>query len=437
MRRKPKPGFMLVARREWRWLLRDRTALILIFGVPLFAFAVLTAVFSHPVIRELGIVIVDADRSEKLAGLRGGGGGVARAQHRRARQRSGRGRARNPLRRGHRRRLPACRFRARPEGRAPSASGRLLQSAVSHRRGYRLIGSERRPHRRCQARGRAHGAESVAHRLARRRDHRSGQSAAELRTVSPAHAAADGAACDHRALGRLCGGLGVRPPQHARMARLRGRQSDCGTRWQACSAVRNFLRHHAVGAAHLGGTARDLVQGRRAYDRSCGVVADRRLFGIGRAGAASGARPRDWPRSHRPRRLAGIRLCRRGLSHLRNECVLTSVGRDTAGALVHGGAARAGGARLTAFRIRTPVRGAGDACRALLAACGPPVALGRAERDPAPHPLPRRGRRCDATRGRRRLRCGVAAGAGDPRRFHPAGGYATGLRRLLPATLSQ
>ena len=34
------------------------------FGVPLFAFAVLTAVFSHPVIRELGMVIVDADRSE-------------------------------------------------------------------------------------------------------------------------------------------------------------------------------------------------------------------------------------------------------------------------------------------------------------------------------------------------------------------------------------
>ena len=64
MRSKPKPGFLLVARREWRWLLHDRAALILIFGVPLFAFAVLTAVFSHPVIRELGVVVVDADRSE-------------------------------------------------------------------------------------------------------------------------------------------------------------------------------------------------------------------------------------------------------------------------------------------------------------------------------------------------------------------------------------
>jgi ABC-2 type transport system permease protein len=63
MRPAPKPGFLLVARREWRWLIHDRVALILIFGVPLFAYAVLTAVFSHPVIRELGVVVVDADRS--------------------------------------------------------------------------------------------------------------------------------------------------------------------------------------------------------------------------------------------------------------------------------------------------------------------------------------------------------------------------------------
>src|SRR5271167_1869401 len=64
MRPKPNPGFLLVARREWRWLLHDRAALILIFGVPLFAFAVLTAVVSHPLIRELGVVVVDADRSD-------------------------------------------------------------------------------------------------------------------------------------------------------------------------------------------------------------------------------------------------------------------------------------------------------------------------------------------------------------------------------------
>src|ERR1700704_4867591 len=62
MRAASKPGFWLVARREWRWLLHDPVALILIFGVPLFAFVVLSAAFSHPVIRGLGVV--DEDRSE-------------------------------------------------------------------------------------------------------------------------------------------------------------------------------------------------------------------------------------------------------------------------------------------------------------------------------------------------------------------------------------
>src|SRR6516164_7909450 len=69
MRRPPKPGFLLVARRELRWLFRDRAALILIFVVPLFAFVVLTAVFSNPVIRGLGVVVVDADRSDTSRAL--------------------------------------------------------------------------------------------------------------------------------------------------------------------------------------------------------------------------------------------------------------------------------------------------------------------------------------------------------------------------------
>ena len=64
MKRRPRPGFWLVARRELRWLLHDRTALILVFGVPLFAFVVLGAVFSNPVIRGLGVVVIDADRSD-------------------------------------------------------------------------------------------------------------------------------------------------------------------------------------------------------------------------------------------------------------------------------------------------------------------------------------------------------------------------------------
>jgi ABC-2 type transport system permease protein len=59
-----KPGFWRVARREWQWLLHDPVALSLIFGVPLFAFVVLSLAFSHPVIRGLGVVVVDEDRSE-------------------------------------------------------------------------------------------------------------------------------------------------------------------------------------------------------------------------------------------------------------------------------------------------------------------------------------------------------------------------------------
>ena len=106
---------LLVARREWRWLLHDRVALILIFGVPLFAFAVLTA----------GVQPSGDPRSRggrrrcrplgDLARLRGAGGGLARAQHRRARRRSRVGGARDPLRRRHR---------------APSTS-RPISSAIS------------------------------------------------------------------------------------------------------------------------------------------------------------------------------------------------------------------------------------------------------------------------------------------------------------------
>src|SRR5262249_28907339 len=59
-----KPGFWLVARRELQWLLRDRVAIILIFVLPVCIFAVLAAVFSHPVIRGLGVVVVDDDRSD-------------------------------------------------------------------------------------------------------------------------------------------------------------------------------------------------------------------------------------------------------------------------------------------------------------------------------------------------------------------------------------
>jgi len=69
MRLASKPGFLRVARRECHWLLHDRVALLLIFGVPLFAFVVLTTVFSRPVIRHLGVTVVDEDRSDASRAL--------------------------------------------------------------------------------------------------------------------------------------------------------------------------------------------------------------------------------------------------------------------------------------------------------------------------------------------------------------------------------
>src|ERR1700681_2491989 len=63
MRLASKPGFLRVARRECQWLFNDRVALLLMFAEPLVAFVVLTTVFSHPVIRGLGVRVVDEDRS--------------------------------------------------------------------------------------------------------------------------------------------------------------------------------------------------------------------------------------------------------------------------------------------------------------------------------------------------------------------------------------
>src|SRR4029077_7502139 len=69
MRLASKPGFLRVAQRECHWLLHDPGALLLIFGVPLFAFVVLTTVFSRPVIRHLGVTVVDEDRSDASRAL--------------------------------------------------------------------------------------------------------------------------------------------------------------------------------------------------------------------------------------------------------------------------------------------------------------------------------------------------------------------------------
>ncbi len=63
MKRPPAPGFVLVAARELRWIVRDRIALFLFLGVAVIAGGVLSLTFSNAVIRGLNTVIVDADRS--------------------------------------------------------------------------------------------------------------------------------------------------------------------------------------------------------------------------------------------------------------------------------------------------------------------------------------------------------------------------------------
>ena len=63
MKRPPSPGLLAVMQRELRWLWRDRVAAFLIVGVPLIAFAILGWTFSSAVIRDLGVMVVDSDRS--------------------------------------------------------------------------------------------------------------------------------------------------------------------------------------------------------------------------------------------------------------------------------------------------------------------------------------------------------------------------------------
>ena len=66
------PGLIAVAWREVQWIWRDRVALLLVAGVPLLAFALLSLTFSNAVVRDLKVDVVDADNAS-LGGLVPGG----------------------------------------------------------------------------------------------------------------------------------------------------------------------------------------------------------------------------------------------------------------------------------------------------------------------------------------------------------------------------
>lgn len=56
-----RPGVLDVAIREARWIATNRVALLLVFGIPLIAFALLAATFSNAVVRNLRVDVVDLD----------------------------------------------------------------------------------------------------------------------------------------------------------------------------------------------------------------------------------------------------------------------------------------------------------------------------------------------------------------------------------------
>ncbi len=139
------PGFLLVATRELRWILRDRIALFLMIGVPLIAFAVLGLTFSSGVIRGLNTVVVDADQTPtSLAMLQTieAAPGVslsARAEDLAA--------AMQAIRAGRRdrRRLYPAELRAGSLGRPASAGLAFLQHPVPDPGQCSVEGADRRP----------------------------------------------------------------------------------------------------------------------------------------------------------------------------------------------------------------------------------------------------------------------------------------------------
>ena len=235
-------------------------ALILIFGVPLFAFTVLSAVFSHQVIRGLGVVVVDADRSETSRAFVEQ---VAASPNLTIVERTGDlASAAQAIRSGD---AIAAVYIAANFERDLKAERRPQVVAFYNQQFLTAAGiasSGLSDSLAAATRSAAAGAAPKASRIGSlvAEIDRAGQPGAQLCAIPAARAAAGGPPRRHRAGRGLFGGLRVPPAQHARLARLRRRQPDRRAGGQTRAAVRNLRHHHAVGRADPGGLIRDLVQ---------------------------------------------------------------------------------------------------------------------------------------------------------------------------------
>ena len=161
---------------------------------------------------------------------------------------------------------------------------------------------------------------------------------------------------------RLCGRLGVSPPQHAHLACLRGRQSR-SSRSPASSRrySRSFFVIMLTVPLMLEGLLGIAFKGDVANGHHCRLAVPDQLSGDGRAVAAPGARSRDsdWALPASSSRLhsaiAGV-----GFPIVGMNAFALDLERIPAAALVHGGAVRSGGARIADPGLRKTVRVPGD-----------------------------------------------------------------------------
>ena len=423
----------MVARREWRWLLHDRAALILIFGVPLFAFAVLTAVFSHPVIRDLGVVVVDADRSETSRAF---AEEVAASPGLSIVERAGDlASAARAIRSGDAIGavyVPADFERDLKAGRRPQVVGFYNQQFLTAA-GIASSGLSDSLSR---------AAKRAAERAAPKAS-RIGSLVAEtivlvnpqrnyaqflLRTLLPmvlhviialAAGYAVGSEFRRRSMRTWLACAGGNP-----IVALAGKLAPLFAIFFVIMLSVPLILEGLLGISFKGdvpmivAAGSLLIVGYLALGALMQLLVRDLATGLGLTGLV--VSPAFG--------YAGV-----GFPTFGHERVRAGLGRDPAGALVHGGAARAGGARIAACRIRAPVRRAGGARRALLAARVPAPARDRAEHDPQRTRCRAGSRRRRAARHRRSLRRRVAARARDPRRLHPAGGW----RRWSTASITR